>query len=98
MPSSKPTHQVASTPQASACGVGSSLAKRRGWPIVKYSIEMRAVIRSWTMPYATAAPMESATMRSGSGPRKTREPTSQTAHSAAATSRTAFQAGSTRVP
>ena len=42
-PNRKPTHQVAMTPQTSPNRVGDSVATILGWPIVKYSTQMRAV-------------------------------------------------------
>ena len=50
IPRRAPIHQVAITPQASACSAGMSLAKSRGCATVKYSRHTCAVIMSCTIP------------------------------------------------
>src|SRR5688572_22747175 len=64
MPSASPIHHVATTPQAIASSVGSSVGtlKIGGCPIVKYSMHTRAVIWSCKMPYVMADNTERTTM------------------------------------
>lgn len=43
-PNIKPTHHVATIPQPKPSNVGDSVLKIGGWPMVKYSTQIRAVI------------------------------------------------------
>jgi len=62
MPRSRPTHHVAKTPQPSAKSVGEAVSKTAGCPMVKYSVQTRAVTWSCIMPYITDDTMHSSTI------------------------------------
>lgn len=55
MAKNAPTHHVATIPHPMPSNVGDWVGKRGGWKTVKYSMQIRAVTWSWTIPYSTAA-------------------------------------------